>query len=123
MLNMDNYYQNNNLLKTTREASILGVALMLSLVLFAMLREFLITGGVFHDWHLLVPGGSDIDGISQSPGEWLRPVRLHPAGFILLGLLIALGNWLGIWQKTPLDHREESPVRRARVSGVLKKED
>jgi hypothetical protein len=52
--------------------------------------------------------------------DWLKFVALQPGAFILLGLVVAVSNALGISQPEAFYHRDESPIERARVTGRLK---
>lgn len=123
LLQMDNYYQQHNPAKLLGQACSLGIALLLALVLFSMLREFIISGAVFSQWQLLIPNNPQAMASLSNTGELFRFAKLQPAGLILLGLLIALGNSFGAWRSAPLKHRQASRAKRARVSGRLKKDE
>ncbi len=120
LLQMDNYYRQESVVSVLKTSSSLGAGILLALLLFSCLREILISGVVFEQWQLLQPG-SDLSAVTSSASsERFRFVRLQPAAFILLGLLIALGNRLNVWPGA-LDHQQkETQVARARVSGALK---
>ena len=102
------------------DATRLGTGLLLALVLFATVREWMLYGSVFNSWQLLLPGDASIDAVIQQPAVWMHFARLQPAAFILLALIIAAGNWAGLVRPDPLQNRSSTEVERARVSGALK---
>lgn len=120
LLRMDGYTKSPGPGRVLLDATRLGIALMLALVLFATIRELLLYGSVLNGWQLLLPGDSAAVTQAQEPPVWIPFARLQPAAFILLALLIGLGNWTGLLRPVPLQNRTTSEVERARVSGALK---
>ena len=121
LLKMDNIIRTDELAKTGFETFVLGLSLMLALVSFALVREFVLAGSVFYGWQLLIPGA--VEG-----GEWMLENRenlftfnrLQPAGFLLLGLCLALLRFTKSQDSSPIKQRNQHPVERARVTGRLK---
>lgn len=120
LLRMESFQRTAHWQQLMLDATRLGLGLLLALVLFATLRELLLYGAVFTDWQLLIPGNTNAMEQTSQVEAWFRFMALPPAAFILLGLLIALGNWLSVWKKTELRHHSDEPVTRARVTGALK---
>lgn len=120
LLRMDCFKNSPNAGSILLDAMRLGMGLMLALVLFATVREWLLYGSVLNSWQLLLPGDEPAANMPQPPAVWTHFARLQPAAFMLLALIIALGNWTGLLRPDPLQNRSGTEVERARVSGALK---
>ncbi|MEQ8314716.1 MAG: Rnf-Nqr domain containing protein [Gammaproteobacteria bacterium] len=120
LLRMDRFKNSPSAGSMLLDTMRLGMGLMLALVLFATVREWLLYGSVFNSWQLLLPGDVSAANRQQPPVVWMHFARLQPAAFMLLALIIALGNWAGLLRPDPLQNRRSTEVERARVSGALK---
>lgn len=99
----------------------LGLSLCLALLGFALLRELLLAGTVFHNWELLLPGTVGGPELLMENRNTIFPFGLlQPVGFILLGLCVALLRLSNTQSDSPPKHRNNSAVKRARVTGRLK---
>lgn len=99
----------------------LGISLLLALVGFGILRELLFSASVFNGWEMLLPGtpgGTEL--LLENRESVFRFAVLQPAGFILLGLSIAILRRTRSLNASPPPHRSDEPVERARVTGRLK---
>lgn len=122
LIKMDSFRAAETLGNSVTAALRLSAGLLLALVLFATIREFLLTGTLLSDWYLLLLQDSSLASSTLAHEEVFRFSKLQPAGFILLGLLIALANWTGILKSDPLQNRTTETVKRARITGRLEKE-
>ncbi len=121
LLRMDSVIRTAQWTKVGFQVFTLGLSLVLALVSFALIREFMLAGSVFYGWQLLIP--STIEG-----GQWMIENRenlftfnrLQPAGFLFLGLCLALLRLTKSQNPSPLKRRSKKPVERARVTGRLK---
>ena len=119
LVKLPSYLHSNSKLSTIIDAGKLALALAWALIGFATLREFLISGTVFANMHLLLPGYLESDP-ALFDNNWFKFIGLQPGAFILLGLIIAACNALGISRPEAFYHRDEGPVKRERVTGRLK---
>ena len=119
LVKMPRYQKAATALPVLLDASKLGIALGVTLFGFSLVRELLISGAIFANMSLLIPCNFD-ESASAMQSDWLKFVALQPGAFILLGLVVAVSNALGISQPEAFYHRDESPIERARVTGRLK---
>lgn len=101
------------------DASRLAVGFGASLIGFSMLRELLISKTLFANVQLLLPRSFEAVVAPDSTGISTF-VASAPGAFILLGLLIAFCQALGMRRPEEYYHQDEQPVERARVTGRLK---
>jgi len=121
LLKMDKVMRTTEWTKAGLDMLVLGFSLLLALVSFALVRELLLSGSVFYGWQLLIPNA--VEG-----GEWMLENRenlftfnrLQPAGFLLLGLCLALLRLTKSQDSSPMKQRTQNPFERARVTGRLK---
>lgn len=92
----------------------------LALVLFAALREGLGGGSILSGLEILIPG-SAVERPETDSGPLADIVALPGSAFILLGLLVAVYNWLErfIAPATSRQQEEIQPAPRARVTEKL----
>lgn len=104
-----------------RSSATAGLGYLLCLIGFAALREILISGQLGNNWQLLVPGSAArIEVASGSaPADLFRFVRMAPVALILLGLILALRNWLTGAPDFYSDTQPVTPAPRARVTGKI----
>lgn len=122
LLKMDTYYQSERLIWVFKDVCKLGLGFLVALLLLALVREALMTGTVFSDWAILLPGSESLDPmLRQQSGEWFRFGALPPAGFILLGLLIAVLRQAGLLKAPHFEANNPDVVKRERVTGRLKR--
>lgn len=122
LVKMEGYRRSNDYLVVAKDSLKLGLSLLLALLLFAALREILLTGSLFQGWELLIPGEVvEADSKLDSRNSLFRFAALQPAAFILLGLLLATLRKFGKLDLAPPQHRTSTEVERARVTGRLKK--
>ena len=119
LVKMPRYQKAATTLPVLLDACRLGIALGITLFGFSLLREFLISGAIFSNLPLLIPGNLD-ESAAAIQSHWLKFVALQPGAFILLGLVVAICNALGISKPEAYYHRDEPPIERARVTGRLK---
>jgi Na+-translocating ferredoxin:NAD+ oxidoreductase RnfE subunit len=122
LVKMPRYQKAATTLPVLLDACRLGIALGITLFGFSLLREFLISGAIFSNLPLLIPGNLD-ESAAAIQSHWLKFVALQPGAFILLGLVVAICNALGISKPEAYYHRDEPPIERARVTGRLKSSD
>ena len=101
------------------DAARLSVAFGASLIGFSMLRELLISRTLFANIQLLLPRSFEAIVTPESTGISTF-VASAPGAFILLGLLIAICQALGMRSSEAYYHQDEQPVERARITGRLK---
>jgi Na+-translocating ferredoxin:NAD+ oxidoreductase RnfE subunit len=101
------------------DACKLGIALGIVLIGFSMLRELLISRAIFANLPLLIPANFDA-GAAAMQSDWIKFMALQPGALILLGLVVAICNAVGITKPEAYYHRDEPPIERARVTGRLK---
>lgn len=124
LLKMDTYYQSERPGWMLADVCKLCLGFLVALMLLALLREALITGTVFSDWTILLPGSESLDPmLRQQNGEWFRFGTLPPGAFILLGLLIAALRQAGLLREPRLEVHNPEPVKRERVTGRLKRKN
>tara|TARA_B110000444_G_C18705446_1_gene531094 strand:+ start:278 stop:775 length:498 start_codon:yes stop_codon:yes gene_type:complete len=103
-----------------------GCGFLLALILFAACRELLLSGTFFANWSLLLPTSGELSTMASTLNEsyFFQFANTQAAALILLGLLVALFNFLSqLRSSSPSNHSEEiAPVKRARVTGRLSKE-
>lgn len=106
-----------------KDSAIAGVAYLMALVLLSTIRELLSYGSLFNNWYLLSPNfpGSSVILRQTSNGEFIEFASLLPAGFILLGVLVAIRNICEQRYKfSSYEHHEElQNIPRARVTAGL----
>lgn len=97
------------------------VGLTIAITVFSALRELLAYGTVFRDLYLITANASDPVDIAlySRDKQFFGFALTQPGAFILLGLMIALTQWLK--QKFPSSQQTQpvKPVVRARVTGKL----
>ena len=104
-----------------RSSATAGLGYLLCLMGFAALREMLISGHLGDNWQLLLPGSDariDITSGSTS-ADLFRFIRMTPVALILLGLILALRNWLTGEPDFYSDEQPVTPAPRARVTGKI----
>ncbi len=122
LLKMDVYYQAEKTVWVLKDASRLCLGFLVAILLLALIRETLMTGTVFSDWYILLPGSESLDPmLRQQQGELFRFADLPPAVFILLGLLIAALRQAGLLGAPRFESRNKDTVKRERVTGRLKR--
>ena len=84
-----------------------------------MLRELLISRTLFANVQLLLLQSFEAVVTPDSTGISTF-VASAPGAFILLGLLIAICQALGMHKPEAYYHQDEQPAERARVTGRLK---
>lgn len=122
LLRMETVSVNSSWLKSAGDGVTAGLGFLLALMLVATCRELLISGTLFTDWHLLWPTGAGAaSNIDSDPAQLFRFAETQAGVLILLGLLIALINFLMPF--APLGQAAgdatPEPVQRARVTGRL----
>ncbi len=104
-------------------AATLLLAYALLLLPLALLREYLIYGTVLQDMGLLLPSSAPVTSADSSLNQSVNPVFAATPGaaFLLLGLLIALGNLLRTRVDVAVVLKPEvvEPAPRARVTEKL----
>jgi len=88
----------------------------LAVLTLSFLRELIGNGSVFNGWQLLIPSYSDILP-NKTGGKLFDFVLLQPGAFLLLGLLIAVYNWLH--KHSGGNEEIVEPAERARVTGRI----
>jgi H+/Na+-translocating ferredoxin:NAD+ oxidoreductase subunit E len=113
-------------LSATLDATRAGLGFVTVLLAFAACRELLSSGSLLHNWQLLLPTiNSQGDSAATLGGTPLFQFANTQAGaLILLGLLVALLNWvLSLGSNSEGQQQEDTAlVKRARVTGRLSKE-
>lgn len=102
-----------------------GLGFLIALVLFSACRELLVSGSLFAQWQILLPGsGSAEASLGTASGQLFRFADTPAGAFILLGLLLALINFLSAARHHGADDNRESvvPATRARVTGRLNRD-
>ena len=105
--------------RAIEDAARLAVAFGACLIGFSMLRELLISRTLFANVQLLMPRSFQAVVTPESTGISTF-VASAPGAFILLGLLIAMCQALGMRRPEAYYHQDEQPVERARITGRLK---
>lgn len=122
MLKMDSYRQSDSALWVIKDSLNLCVGMLVALLLFAFIRELMLTGCILCDWRLLLPRSESLEpSVRQQTGEWFQFSRLQPAAFIFLGLLIAGLRQFNLLQKPENQVVNAGEIVRERVTGRLKR--
>lgn len=100
-----------------------SVGLWLGISVFAIVRELIVFGSLFRDWHLLAEGVSDTTdaALYSSSNQLFSFGLLQPGAFILLGLLLAAKNLFDMHYLKPknTENKNIAKVERVRVTGKL----
>jgi len=110
----------------TLDAAKTGCGFLIALVLFAAVRELLISGTLFANWQLLLPASHELATVASKLNDtrFFRFADTQAGALILLGMLVALFNLL--LQPTSSNAANEPeeiiPAKRARVTGRLSKQ-
>ncbi|GJM12557.1 MAG: hypothetical protein DHS20C12_09600 [Pseudohongiella sp.] len=103
-----------------------GCGFLIALILLSACRELLISTTLFANWQLLLPTASELGIRANNPADaqFFRFAGTQAGALILLGLLIALLNFLSQLSKNRVESKTEDvvPVKRARVTGRLSRE-
>ncbi|MEX0965459.1 MAG: Rnf-Nqr domain containing protein [Pseudohongiellaceae bacterium] len=122
LLRMETVASRTNWIAASIDAIKAGLGFLLAIVFVSILRELLIAGSVFSNWQMLLPSNGMSALPSQSESAYFFQFANTQAGaFILIGLLIALINFISSLTPHPPDQGRDTivPVQRARVTGRL----
>lgn len=89
-----------------------------AIVTLSAIRELLGNGSLLTNWQLLIPASDEILP-NETGGKLLDFALLQPGALLLLGLLIALYNWLNKYVLSPVEPEIVKPVKRARITGRI----
>lgn len=110
----------SNLFATALDALKTGAAYLIAILLLAAIRELIINGRLLMNWDLLIAttASRSNDLIAGSANQLFGFASTQAGALILLGLLIALVNFLTGSLKTGKNQHQEviTPVKRARLS-------
>jgi len=110
----------------TLDAAKTGCGFLIALVLFAALRELLISGTLFANWQLLLPASHELASVASKLNDtrFFRFADTQAGALILLGMLVALFNLLlqPMSSNAANEPEEIIPAKRARVTGRLSKQ-
>ncbi len=116
---------NSHWMLAASDAAKSGAAYLLAIGLLAGLRELIGQGTLFSNWQLLIPSTllADISSTGIQGEQLFDFVKLQPMAFILLGIIVALKNFIGNYfvKETDTQLENSATVQRARVTGRLKK--
>ena len=109
------------IMRTLTDSLIAGCGILLAFVVFSACRELLIHGRIEISLQSLTPALAPTQGIDtpRANPDWFQFARLAPGALLLLGLLLALKNWLTPYTTKPTANDDVTPVQRARVTGKI----
>lgn len=120
LMRMETCAFRSNLSATALDALKTGAAYLIAILLLAAIRELIINGRLLMNWDLLIATTTSRsnDLIAGSANQLADFASTQAGALILLGLLIALVNFLTNSLKTGKNQRQEviTPVKRARLS-------
>lgn len=126
LIRMETKAYHSNWQNTCIDAIKTGAGFFIAIALFSGLREFLSRGKLLANWELLLPSASNFtnDFIIFTDSPIFSFAGSQAAAFFLLGLLLALINFLtnSFTSGEKKQKNEIIPAKRARVTGRLRRD-